>query len=75
MAQTAVIAGVGPGLGESIARTFSSNACNVALFALRADYIEEFAKELSDPGDGLAVQTDLRDVDAIDAGFETVREA
>lgn len=75
MAQTAVIAGVGPGLGASIARTFASNGCNVALFARSADYIEELAEDLPEPGEGLAVQTDLRDVDAIESGFETVREA
>ena len=75
MAQTAVIAGVGPGLGASIARTFASNGCNVSLFARSADYIEELAEDLPEPGEGLAVQTDLRDVDAIESGFETVREA
>ena len=48
MTRTAVIAGVGPGLGESIARTFASNGCNVALFARSADYIEELAEELKE---------------------------
>jgi Short-chain alcohol dehydrogenase of unknown specificity len=75
MAQTAVIAGVGPGLGESIARTFATHGCNVALFARSRDYIEDLAENLPDPGDGLAVPTDLRDVAAIESGFETVRDA
>jgi NAD(P)-dependent dehydrogenase (short-subunit alcohol dehydrogenase family) len=74
MAQTAVIAGVGPGLGASIARTFAEEGCNVALFARSADYIEELAEDLPNPGDGLAVQTDLSDVAAIESGFETVRD-
>ena len=75
MAQTAVIAGVGPGLGASIARTFATEGCNVALFARSADYIEELAAELPGSGEGLAVPTDLRDVSAIESGFETVRDA
>ena len=75
MAQTAVIAGVGPGLGESIARTFAEHGCNVALFARSEEYIEDLAEDLPAPGDGLAVPTDLRDVAAIEAGFETVRDA
>jgi len=74
MPQTAVIAGVGPGLSASIARTFAQHGCNVALFARSEDYIEELADDLPEPGDGLAVQTDLSDVEAIEEGFETVRD-
>ena len=75
MARTAVIAGVGPGLGESLARKFAAEGCRVALFARSTEYIEELAADLPDPGEGLAVTTDLADVDAIREGFETVREA
>ncbi len=75
MPRTAVIAGVGPGLGESLARTFASEGCQVGLFARSADYIEDLADDLPDPGEGLAVQTDLTDVDQIRDGFEAVREA
>jgi NAD(P)-dependent dehydrogenase (short-subunit alcohol dehydrogenase family) len=75
MARTAVIAGVGPGLGESLARTFAAEDCRVALFARSADFIEELAGDLPEPGDGLAVPTDLTSVQEIRDGFETVREA
>ena len=75
MTQTAVIAGVGPGLGASIARAFAANGCNVALFARSEDYIEALADDLPDSGDGLAVATDLQDVAAIESSFETVRDA
>jgi len=75
MARTAVIAGVGPGLGASLARKFAAEGCNVALFARSTEYIEDLAADLPDPGEGLAVTTDLADVDAIREGFETVREA
>lgn len=74
MARPAVIAGVGPGLGESLARKFAAEGCQVALFARSEDYIEELAADLPDPGAGLAVQTDLTDVDQIRDGFETVRD-
>ena len=75
MARTAVIAGVGPGLGESLARKFAAEGCRVALFARTADFVEELAADLPDPGEGLAVPTDLRDVGEIREGFATVREA
>lgn len=75
MARTAVIAGVGPGLGASLARKFAAEGCQVALFARSTEYIEDLAADLPDPGAGLAVTTDLADVDAIREGFETVREA
>jgi NAD(P)-dependent dehydrogenase (short-subunit alcohol dehydrogenase family) len=75
MVRTAVIAGVGPGLGESLARTFASEGCQVALFARSADFIGELAADLPEPGDGLAVPTDLTSVQEIRDGFETVRDA
>ena len=74
MARTAVVAGAGPGLGASLARKFASEGCEVALFARSDDYVESLAAELPDPGTGLAVPTDLTDVDAVREGFERVRE-
>jgi NAD(P)-dependent dehydrogenase (short-subunit alcohol dehydrogenase family) len=72
MTRTAVIAGVGPGLGESLARTFASEGCEVALLARSGEYIEGLAEDLPGPG-GLAVPTDLAEPDEIRAAFETVR--
>ncbi|EMA64911.1 SDR family NAD(P)-dependent oxidoreductase [Halorubrum kocurii] len=74
MARTAVIAGVGPGLGESLARKFAAEGCEVALFARSTDHIEELAADLPEPGEGLAVRTDLTDVDQVREGFEAVRD-
>jgi NAD(P)-dependent dehydrogenase (short-subunit alcohol dehydrogenase family) len=74
MARTAVIAGVGPGLGASLARTFATEGCDVALLARTADYIESLAGDLQDPGSGLAVRTDLADVEAVRSAFDTVRD-
>jgi NAD(P)-dependent dehydrogenase (short-subunit alcohol dehydrogenase family) len=74
MARTAVIAGVGPGLGESLARKFAGEGCRVALFARSTDYIDALAEDLPASGEGFAVPTDLADVDAIRDGFDTVRD-
>ncbi|WP_254761688.1 SDR family NAD(P)-dependent oxidoreductase [Natrinema marinum] len=73
MTRTAVIAGVGPGLGASLARKFVAEGCEVGLFARSADYLEELADELGD--DALAVPTDITDPEAVAAGFEAVRDA
>jgi NAD(P)-dependent dehydrogenase (short-subunit alcohol dehydrogenase family) len=75
MTRTAVIAGVGPGLGESLARTFAAEGCRVALFARSAEYVKALADDLPEPGEGLAVPTDLTDVEAVRSGFDAVRDA
>ncbi|SDE93162.1 SDR family NAD(P)-dependent oxidoreductase [Halorientalis regularis] len=76
MARTAVIAGVGPGLGESIARRFAAEGCRVGLFARSESYLDDLAAELDETaGAGLAVPTDLTDPAAIADGFAAVREA
>lgn len=73
MTRTAVIAGVGPGLGESLARRFLEEGCQVGLFARSEDYLEELSVEL---GQGaLAVPTDITDPTAVEAGFEAVRSS
>jgi NAD(P)-dependent dehydrogenase (short-subunit alcohol dehydrogenase family) len=73
MAQTAVVAGVGPGLGESVARRFHDEGCSVALLARSSDHVERLAADLGDRA--LAVQADVADRDAVAAAFDRVREA
>ncbi|MFB6151891.1 MAG: SDR family NAD(P)-dependent oxidoreductase [Haloarculaceae archaeon] len=75
MARTAVIAGVGPGLGESLARKFAREGCNVGLLARSADYLEDLADDLPDPGSGLAAPTDVADPEQVSGAFAAVREA
>ncbi|MBX0285875.1 SDR family NAD(P)-dependent oxidoreductase [Haloarcula salinisoli] len=72
MARTAVIAGVGPGLGASLARKFVAEGCQVGLFARSTEFVDELAAELGE--DALAVPTDITDQAAVTAGFEAVRE-
>ncbi|WP_408957492.1 SDR family NAD(P)-dependent oxidoreductase [Natrinema sp. 74] len=73
MADTAVIAGVGPGLGASLARTFVAEGCQVGLFARSTDFLEELSSDLGD--DAVAVPTDITDPAQVEAGFDAVRDA
>ena len=73
MPRTAVVAGVGPGLGESLVRKFAAEGCQVALLARSADYIDDLTDDLPDAGAGLAVQTDLADPDQVRDAFELIR--
>jgi NAD(P)-dependent dehydrogenase (short-subunit alcohol dehydrogenase family) len=75
MPQTAVIAGVGPGLGESLARKFAAEGCSVGLFARSEDYLDDLAADIDGPGEALAVPTDISDPDQVGSGFERVHEA
>jgi NAD(P)-dependent dehydrogenase (short-subunit alcohol dehydrogenase family) len=76
MTRTAVVAGVGPGLGAAVARRFAAEGCRVALLARTESYLDSLAAELDDTaGAGLAVPTDLADADAVGSAFETIREA
>jgi len=72
VARTAVIAGVGPGLGESLARRFAEEGCEVGLFARSGEYVAELAADL--PTDAVGVETDLTDPEDVQVGFERVRE-
>lgn len=74
--RTAVIAGVGPGLGESLARRFAGEGCAVGLFARSEEYVDGLATTIREEGgEAVAVPTDIADEAAVDAGFERVRAA
>ncbi|EMA54637.1 SDR family NAD(P)-dependent oxidoreductase [Halococcus salifodinae] len=75
MERTAIIGGVGPRIGESVARKFAAEGCSVGLFARSEDYLEELAAELTEQTDGeaIAVPTDITDPAQVEAGFERVR--
>ncbi|MFB6301824.1 MAG: SDR family NAD(P)-dependent oxidoreductase [Haloferacaceae archaeon] len=74
MARTAVVAGVGPGLGSSIVRKFAAEGCDVAMLARTESFLRDLADDLADaPGDVRAVPADLASVDEVDAAFATVR--
>ena len=69
---TAVIAGVGPGLGESGARRFAAEGCALGLLARSDDYLDDLAADL--PTDAVGVGTILADAGDITTAFDRVRE-
>jgi NAD(P)-dependent dehydrogenase (short-subunit alcohol dehydrogenase family) len=73
MSHTAVIAGVGPGLGESLARRFHEEGCSVGLFARSSEYLSDLEDDLGERS--LAVPTDISDADQVEDGFDQVRES
>lgn len=76
MTRTAVVAGVGPGLGESIARKFASEGLSVGLLARSEDYLEPVAANLRETteGNAVAVPCDLAVPDDIEQAFTEVRD-
>src|SRR5207247_8286808 len=71
--RVAVVVGVGPGLGEALARRFASSHA-VALVARGKEKLEGLAAELSgDHGRVLAVAADVSKADDIAAAFARVR--
>ena len=77
MVKTAVIAGVGPGLGASLAERFAAEGCSVALLARTESFLEDLAGRLREEtqGEAAAVPTDLSDPEEIETAFERVYDA
>lgn len=74
VARTAVIVGVGPGLGAAVARRFAREKYAVALVARRADELEPLSKAIAAAGGrALAVPADASDAGSLGAGLERVR--
>jgi NAD(P)-dependent dehydrogenase (short-subunit alcohol dehydrogenase family) len=66
--ETALIVGVGPALGASLARRFAGDGMTVALAARKADTVEALAKEIG----GKAYACDATEEDQVEALFEAV---
>ena len=52
--RVAVVTGVGPGIGRSVALGLARDGCDVALAARTQPYLEEVAGEVEALGDGSA---------------------
>ena len=70
---TAVVAGVGSGLGESVARKFAAEGCQLGLIARSEGPLENLAEEL--PTEAVAAPADLAEPDEIETAFEAIRDA
>ena len=71
-----VVAGIGPGLGRSIALASAREGADVVLAARTAARLDDVAKEVTALGRrGLAVPTDLADADAAQRLAQAARDA
>jgi NAD(P)-dependent dehydrogenase (short-subunit alcohol dehydrogenase family) len=71
----AVIAGVGPGLGASLARKFAKEGCRLALLARSSEFPEALSKELRRRGtETLAISIDVSEADQVAAAFKRIRD-
>ena len=71
--QSVVIAGVGPGLGASLARKFAKEGCRVALLARSGDFLETLTSELHGKR-VIAVAADIGQSDQVTAAFKQISE-
>lgn len=72
--RTAIITGVGPGLGAALARRFASEGFRVALVARTTDFLDELAREISDKGGtALAITADISRPDDVKAAVVQAR--
>jgi NAD(P)-dependent dehydrogenase (short-subunit alcohol dehydrogenase family) len=73
--EVSVIAGVGPGLGASLARKLAKEGCRLALLARSSDFLETLSNELRQQGkEALTIPTDVSDADQVRGAFERIRD-
>jgi NAD(P)-dependent dehydrogenase (short-subunit alcohol dehydrogenase family) len=73
MPEIVAIAGVGPGLGESLARRFSAEGCRVALLARSQGYLSALARDLG-TDKALPVPADVTRPEEVERAFRKIRE-
>jgi len=73
--RTAVIVGVGPGLGFSLAKRFGKEKFQIALVARREDELAKYAAELSDLGiEAAGFPADAADERQLQEAFHTIKQ-
>ena len=73
-AKTIAVFGVGPGLGQAVARRFAQAGYTIVIVARRREPLDRLAKDLSDAGATVhAIAADLSDVGAIPALAAQIR--
>lgn len=73
MSRTAIVTGVGSGLGASLVRKLVEENCRVGMFARSESTLTQLASELGEKV--LAVPTDITQPDQVSSGFNKVRDA
>ena len=74
MSKSIAVFGVGPGLGQAVARRYAREGYAVTVVARRAEPLESLAKELTEAGGAVHVITaDLSDTDAVPRLAERIR--
>jgi NAD(P)-dependent dehydrogenase (short-subunit alcohol dehydrogenase family) len=74
--RTAIVAGVGPGIGEHVAKAFAGVGANVVCAARGGEVIERVAEEIvAAGGRAVAVPTDVAQPDDLERLVATAREA
>src|ERR1700675_1421687 len=73
--EVAAIAGVGPGLGASLARKFVKEGCRIALLARSSEFLERLSAQLRREGaEPLAIPMDVSEAQQVTAAFSHIRE-
>lgn len=73
-AKSIAVFGVGPGLGQAVARRYAREGYTIVLVARRQEPLQQLAKELTSTGSTVHIITaDLLDTDAIPALAEQIR--
>lgn len=79
MPDTALVAGVGPTLGETLVRTFAARGATVGALARSADRLDDLAAEVADDpdvtGTVVPLPADLTDDDAVESAVADLRAA
>ena len=71
----AVIAGVGPGLGQALARRFAQGGFETVIAARSKDKLEKIAADIGDAGGAIhVVPTDVTDADAVAKLFDAAEK-
>ncbi|QAU12553.1 SDR family NAD(P)-dependent oxidoreductase [Halorubrum sp. BOL3-1] len=72
MRRVALVAGVGPTIGEAVARRFHADGFAVGLLARSSEFVGSLADDLG--ADAVAVPADVTDEEAVREATESVRE-
>jgi len=74
MSDTALVAGVGPGIGAACTRRFVDAGFTVGAAARSEAYLDDLAADVDGPGRVVPVPTDLTDPESVRAGVERLRD-